>query len=755
MPDYPLQLPRDGREERRAPEPVVPVFDAIELLRAGVPVKPEELRQKFESDIKKADSKDFAKTAQLLTDVSEVLRAKELGGVAGGVRLPEQKKLDAYSVAELRILQTQLEQVVQAPRVLRETYASLLVDDGDLAKAQKVLKESLLVGGSREGCPLHDEVEARLKRQSLAGGVDPLELARLASRELGNGNADKAGILFDRARVAADSLNPVKLSERLAEVDKQIAEGKLDYARTRELYYEKAALGDLVHSPAAVDFAAVQLAVVRRDFGEAQNLLARAARRDPDFVTDRQSTYLDMLTFVKSGGKQTSVFDFQNELLSFQRNLSPANFDPEAAKAALKRAQEAVKELPAEEIARIRKTEQQKTDDLELRMNAEGDPTKKLVMKQRLEAMQLGLSGLEMLEHAPAFCKLMEGVFELANKRTGEAKAIFDEVEKMDPEYGKKATTQLDALRKMADLPELAHKQETWWKGLLREIGYSAAAIGAGALVVVATGWSGPAALGAGFATGAAVRSGLKYAVEGDLQWYDPLIGGIDGLSGGAGSLARTAALNRLANGGRALGAAERALAATGLDAASLEGLQGLQRLNRARELSSDGLKVLGKDLSWAERAVGSGGASYREASGAVRALNGIARRGDFYANLLGAGTTSSIFRGRQAAQGYYDGQFDTIGGAAKDFGGNLAGDVAFTGIGSSLLRPFGPTKYMPLLYGERDMALKYSVTEQHLKEIEALVQALDAPSNPQQVRDWYLQAPGPKVELITPLRDR
>lgn len=305
--------------------------------------------------------------------------------------------------------------------------------------------------------------------------------------------------------------------------------------------------------------------------------------------------------------------------------------------------------------------------------------------------------------------------------------------------------------------PVKAPEEQSFLKGLLKELMYSAAAIAAGALVVVATGWSGPAALAAGFAAGAAVRTGLKYAVEGEVSWYDPLVGGIDGLSGGAGALMYRSAYSGLSASAKAAAASERALAATGMNSAALEGLSGAEKISTAERLAAEGLENMGKNLPWYTRMASRlpltalGDAEYRSGIAALNSLTKLNRTNMLLANLAGGATTSIIHRGRMYAPDVWNGKYDSIGSLSLNFAADVGGDTAFSGAGGSLFRNVAPTygqTFSPLLYGGRHVAWDMPNTQVRLDEIDKIIADLNEPTNPQQVRRWYLQMPGPKVEL-------
>ena len=252
------------------------------------------------------------------------------------------------------------------------------------------------------------------------------------------------------------------------------------------------------------------------------------------------------------------------------------------------------------------------------------------------------------------------------------------------------------------------------------------------------------------------MRTGLKYAVEGEVTWYDPLVGGIDGLSGGAGALMYRSAYSGLSATAKAAAASERALAATGMNTAAIEGLSGAQKVATAERLAAEGLKEMGKNLPWYTRMASRvpltamGNAEYRSGIAALNALTKVNRTNMLLSNLAGGATTALIHRGRVYAPDVWNGKYDSFGGFAKDFGSDVAWDTAFSGMAGPVARglPYSNASYAPLLYGGRRMAWEMPQAQLRLDEIEAIIQELNEPSSPQQIRRWYLQMPGPKVEL-------
>ncbi len=738
---------------------------------------PEQINRQFKRAEDMADGADFMKAAQVLNDVQQelLLRQQRLGQNSLALRLPTpgaaarldlegrmradgKLDLEKFTPQELLILKNRLEQVITAPRAIREMHAAFLAETGDLTGAQKVLTESMLYGGGGpESANIRDDVALRLKRQAIAGGVDPLELARMGSRALSFHNSGEAAGYFDRATAAADGLNYAALRTRLKSVDDELSAGKATQEHQADLQLEKRATEELLHASAAVRFGRVKLAVSQGSFAEATNLVESAAKIDPEFVSENHGMYLNTLLYTRTEGKEQSVFEFHNHLVQFQRHLSPKSFDAEAAQRELALAQEEVKKLPADAIEKLRQSQDEKAKKLEADLAIATSDADKQKLARELEEAKEGLKGLELLAHAPAYTRLMEGVFALCNKKQGDALAIFDEIEKIDPEYAKSAATQLEELRKFATMPQAIEKEESFIKHLLKELGYTAAAIAAGALVVVATGWSGPAALAAGFAAGSATRTGLKYMCEGEVKWYDPLIGGVDGLSGGAGVLVRRAALSGLNGSARALTSAERAMSAVSADTALLEGLQGAQRFETARELAYTGLKGMRSGLPWYSRLPIVGNPAYREAVGAVASMGRVGARNVVLADLAAGATTSAIARGRQYAPKAFDGSYSSGFDLASDYGKDVFDDSLFSAAGGAVLRIMPGQSYVPwakttpFLNGQRRVLDEVPVTMQALEKIDELLDEINAPSTPKQVRQWYLQSPGPKVELYIP----
>ncbi len=732
--------------------------------------------KEFTAAVLRADARDPQKAQALLLAIDTAMqsRQKEIVRLNGqdDIFQPSNRRfldtknpmlrtsnpLDTFNMQELQLLRFKTEQYIQAPRTVREQMAAYLADTGDLKRADKLLNEAerSRLGPMFLSADLHEDVRHRLRRQELAGGEDALETARLASRQLAYKDMNASRPLFDKALSQADRIDTGSLKARQQEIEAQLKNPMLIAAKREELTRDQLCIEELLHARAAVRFSAVVQAAADGRYGEVRSLMDQSAAIDPEFTAQRANLYLDMMLFAKTEGKQNSVFEFHNNLVKFQRHIGPAAFNLESAAQDLESAAQQVKALPIEEINKVKNLQSGKVDALKDELaKASGEKEKTEIQKQ-LDEAKTALDGIKLLQHAPAYTQLMKGVFALANKKYPDALQIFNEIEKMDPEFAKQSETQLKELREFALKPITAPQEQSFLKGLLKELMYSAAAIAAGALVVVATGWSGPAALAAGFAAGAAVRSGLKYAVEGELKWYDPLVGGIDGLSGGAGALMYRSAYSGLSASAKAAAASERALAATGMNSAALEGLSGAEKVATAERLAAEGLKEMGKNLPWTTRVASRipytafGNAEYRSGIAALNTLTKLNRTNMLLSNLAGGATTALIHRGRIYAPDVWNGKYNDIGAFSKDFLGDVAGDTAFSGLGGPVFRgwPFASPAYSPLIYGSRNLLWDQPQAELRLEEIDRIIAELNEPTSPQQIRRWYLQMPGPKVEL-------
>ncbi len=738
---------------------------------------PDLIGKEYTAAILRADSRDPQKALALLESIGSAMltRQKEVLVLnkQDDIFAPSNRRfrdvpnpaqrgtnlLETFTMEELRLLKWKTEQVIQAPRTVREQMAAFLADTGDLKQASKLLEEAELsrLGKSFIAADLQADVRHRLRRQELAGGEDPLETARLASRELSYKNMSDSRTFFDKSISQADRINQEALKTKQAEIEKELSNPSLIVSSREALMRDQACIEELMHAPAAVRFSAVMQAAAEGRFGEVKSLMDQTAAMDPEFTAQRANIYLDMMVFAKTEGKQNSVFEFHNNLVKFQRHIGPQSFDLERAAQSLDAAVQQVKDLPVEEINKMKSLQTAKVEALKVDLAKATNDVEQAALTDEIEEAKTALDGIGLLQHAPAYTHLMKGIFALANKNHGDALKIFDELEKMDPEFAKQSDTQLKELREFAMKPVSAPEEQSFIKGLLKELMYSAAAIAAGALVVVATGWSGPAALAAGFAAGAAVRSGLKYAVEGDIEWYDPLIGGVDGLSGGAGALMYRSTYSGLSATAKTAAASERALMATGMNTAALEGLSTTQKVATAERLAAEAVKEMGRNLPWYTRMASRvpltamGNAEYRSGIAALNSLKNVNHANMLYSNLAGGATTALIHRGRTYAPDVWNGKYDSVGALSKDFASDVAWDTAFSGMGGPVFRNLGPLSnpaYAPLMYGGRQLAWEAPIQQVRLEEIDAIIQELNEPANPQQIRRWYLQMPGPKVEL-------
>ncbi|HEY9868006.1 MAG TPA: hypothetical protein V6D08_02260 [Candidatus Obscuribacterales bacterium] len=726
----------------------------------------------FERSLATADALDQVRAIELLTRVDREIqqRVKELdavrqaGDIFAGGRPAAQRQaltnpLDRFSLAELQLLRLKLTQVIEAPVAARTMFAAHLAEHGDLDRAKELADTSSLLGGGKDYylSQLRADIDHRLRRRELAGGQDPLEMARLAMRSYRYGGRD-THLQLSQAQSKADAIDPEKLRRSIRQIDAELAAASTSEGRRQELSRDKLCLEELLVAGASVRMTRVEFALANKHFHEATYILREAGTRDREFVAENAGRYLDALMIANSQGRTNSVFQFHNHLVNFQRHLSPSAFDAAAAERELKHAEKAASELPMESIKELRKTEADKLKALEQSLKTEIDPARLEALTKSIAEAHTSLEGLEMLEHSPAYVRMMAGVYELANRRHDAALNIFAEVEKMDADFAQQKKDQLSKLKEVAMQPVTLPKERSWFKSLMTDLLCSAAAIAAGAAVVITTGWSGPAALAAGAATGTVVRSGLKYAIEGEIQWYDPLIGGFDGMTGGAGALVRRAALNGLSNSARTLTAAERALVATGADSAGLATLTGTERVVTAHTLAKQGLKSMAAELPWSTRLashvplVSLGNAEYRAALSAYSSLAGRMAWNRLYANLAGSATTAVLFRGRLTAEKALEGRYDNAWQAFSDYAGDVFLDTATAGAVST----FSPFRlgsdlrnFVPVLYPARTMLYDVPLQRENLDRIEAMLADLQEPHSDKKVREWYFKLPGPKVDPV------
>lgn len=724
---------------------------------------PKLIDESFQKAIDTADSKDQLKLMGMLTSVDLLIKQRQLeikqqserdlfNGYKPPIAAGQNKHdvLDNLTLPELQLLRFRLGSLVSAPSEARLQYAAVLSDRGDLAQSKKILEEAVLKGARGMVFDnLLEDVKTRLRRKELAGGHDPMETARVATSKLFHGDVQGAERLFGAAEAYASGLNHAKLRESLSTVEKELATPNLVAQKREQLKRDKACLEELSHADAAVSFSKVSLAAAQGHFADVKHLLEKAAKVDPEFVAERYDQYLDMMTFAKTNGQESSVSVFHNHLVSFQRYLSPNSFSLERAQSELDKAAAAAQSIPFEDIKKFREVETQKLEKLKTQLR---DKTiagnERTELERRTNEAQAAVDGLKLLQNAPQYVKLMSGVFQLAQRNGKTANEIFAALEKENPEFAKDNAEQLKKLIEMANAPEVLRKEESWVKGLLKELVCTTAAIAAGALVVVATGWSGPAALAAGAGTGALVRTGLKGLMGDEIAWYDPVIGAVDGFSGGAGTLAFKSAYNGFSASARTLSATERALVATGADAAALEGLSGSARVLTAQRLAAQGAAEIGAQLPWTTRMATrflpyAGNPAYREALNAAGRLANANLWNRTAASAFGATTTSAISRAAHNGLDALDGRYAGIGDFTSQYFLDVTNDAMFGAVGGRLLPLKG---FSPVLYPGHRLAVEIPNQLPRLAEIEKVLALLDAPPNPRQIREWYLTMPGPKV---------
>ena len=409
---------------------------------------PSMIDKEFTAAVLRADSRDPQKALSLLTAIDTAMQARqrELVRLNGqdDIFAPANRRylnnqnpalrtanpLDSFNMQELQLLRFKTEQYIQAPRTVREQMAAYLADTGDLKRADKLLNEAekTAPGYTFLSAELHADVRHRLRRQEWAGGEDPLETARQASRQLAYKDMNASRTLFDKAISQADRIDTAALKTRQSEIEKELTNPALIASRREELVTDQACIDELLHARAAVRFSAVTQAAADGRYGEVRALMDQTAAIDPELTAQRANIYLDMMLFAKTQGKQNSVFEFHNNLVKFQRHIGPAAFDLDLAAGDLDSAAEQVKELPVAEIDKVKDMQSQKVDALNTELAAATSDKEKAELQKQIDEAKTALDGIKLLQHAPAYTHLMKGVFALANKKNSDALHIFNEI---------------------------------------------------------------------------------------------------------------------------------------------------------------------------------------------------------------------------------------------------------------------------------------------------------------------------------------
>lgn len=593
------------------------------------------------------------------------------------VRGKLEKAADDAEKRNLQECETALESLKHSTSATRFAFAMFKAGNGQADKAMELLKQA----EEKDPEAAKDANFAQFKRDletAIAEGrktiinkeefMLPLITMNLGDNERQLGNKDKAEQFYRDAIKQADALDQKEVSRQLDALATERALKGNDPEALKEVEAREMAWAAVAHAPALsrINYADFLLSQGRGQ--EANEVLKKVQEIDPELVKDKKE-FKDMLALSEKVQTAADLNPFQH-LENFKKALEKKDIDK--ARAELQAAVKAADNLDRD-LAR-----KNKEVIKEQMMKVEADPKIREGLNQAYEIY-------DAFEHAAAFTRVALGRFELAAKNYNQAKELFQEAKTLDPAFVSRKEIEIDKLVEASNEPSTFQKVLEFTKNLAKELVADAAAILAGAGAVALTGWSGPGAIVAGAAAGAATYTGVKWLMGDEIHWYTPIWGAIDGATGSIAALARQALV---VEGGKIVSKeiAEKAIIKTGGNVAALSGLEGLKMTEAAQSIASTGLKAMGKDIGLLTRLsssipfIGTGSAEYRSALAAYRALA--------YSNLgvhamVNGGTAaaaSALYRGTHEGVNYYEGKHETFGDFAKAYGRSVLKDT-MTGV--------------------------------------------------------------------------
>ena len=620
------------------------------------------IENEFASAIKGADGIDQSKVEASLFEVRDKIKAAKERATNNDDKSPDAIK----EAQDLKETETALESLKHAPSASRFAYAMYLAGSGKLEKASEQLK----LAGEKDPEAEKDnhfvqfktEVEKAIaeKRGSLVNKEEfmlPLITMNIADGERAAGNKVQAEAAYRKAIAQADNLDQSVIKEQLESLAKERAAGVTDL-ESRELAWAAVA-----HSPALSRINLADFLLSEGRGAEAQEVLLAAAKIDPELVKDKKE-FKDMLEQSEKIQTARDLNPFQH-LENFKKAIEDKNIDK--ARTELKAAVTAADNID-------RNLAQSNKKVIAEQLKVEQNPETKKELQKAYEIY-------DAFDHAAAFTRIALGRFELSAKNYNVAHSNFEDAKKIDPALTSRKEIEIDKLLDASLQPSTWRKILTFTKEIAKDLVADAAAILAGAGAVVLTGWTGPGAIVAGAAAGAAAYTGVHWLMGDDIHWYTPLWGAVDGATGAVAALARQALINQ---GGKIVSKqiAEAAVLKTGGNATALAGMEGMKMSEAAQKVAAAGLKTMGKDigiwsrLSSAVPFIGTGNAEYRSALAAYRALS--------YSNLglhaaINGGTalTASVaYRGAHEGVNYYNGTHSNFNDFAKAYGTAMVKDT-------------------------------------------------------------------------------
>lgn len=588
------------------------------------------------------------------------------------VRGKIEKQTSAEEKEKLKECETALEGLKHAPSAVRFAFAMHLANEGKLERAQLLIKQAAQKDeeASKDAHFIQfktDLDQAIEQKQSQVVQSEelmlPLVTMNIADVERSSGNFKQAEEAYKKAIEQADALDQIEVKKHLESIAKERAANTNNPATLAEIENRETAWTAVAHAPGLTRINYADFLITQGRGAEAEAVLKQAEKIDPDLVKDKKE-FQEMLASAKKVQNSVDMNPFQH-LEKFKTALESK--DIEKAREALKDSVKAADNIDRT-IARNNKK------ILREELKSVSDP-------EQIKQLEKLIAVFDAFDHAAAFTRVALGRFELAAKNYNVALSLFEEAKKADPELASRKDIEIDKLIEASKEPSTWTKILTFTKEIAKELLADAAAIMAGAGAVVLTGWSGPGAIIAGGAAGAAAYTGVKWLMGEDIHWYTPVWGAIDGMSGGAAVLARTALVKQ---GGKLVSQqmVENAVLKTGGNAAALSGLEGLKLSGAAQNIASTGLKAMGKDIGLLTRMasavpfLGTGNAEYRSALAAYRSLR--------YSNLginamVNGGTAASmsmIYRGTHEGYNYYNGSHESFSQFAKSYASSVARDT-------------------------------------------------------------------------------
>ncbi len=630
---------------------------------------------------------------QLAVQTADVLTAQDLTAYQTGqpnvyqalqdIRVAEGRATNFADLLDLKRQESMLDARKHASSVTRAVYAEFLADAGDLVGAQNLYSQAASIDKEAryddQFKALFSQVEQQLraKQETVVPGANPMAALDAAQQALNAGNAAAAEASFKQAIAQADQLDPRQISSTLTKVQRLEQQYANNPSTLGELKDYEQGLQSLQHAGAVARLSYAEFLISQGRSSEAQPLLARVAQLDPQFVAEHKAD-VQKLQDAASGQQQAaSSQTFDDPFQHLQKaddamkhgKIKDAQKEAEAAVAA------------AQKIDR--QGLQKQINAVNQQISQETDPQKKTALQQQATA-------LDQYEHSLSYAKMTLAAVEISQHNYNSARQALDEVKRDDPDLLKRKAIEpmFSKLYSDSQAPSTWDKIWGFAKNVLKEAACDAVAIVAAAGVVAATSLTGPGALIAGGATGAAVYTGMKTLVFGDkFRWDMPLWGVLDGVTGGGAALARGA----IVAGGERVVSTElsaRLLAKTGAETAGLEGIDGgLTAARTAQDLARVRLAEVGKDTGFWTRQVSkiplinAGSDTYRSAYYGYKGLQALNLATSFGVNSLTAGAGSLIYRGGHDAVNYYQGRYNGLGDFARSYAGDVTRDTLTGGV--------------------------------------------------------------------------